>query len=339
MSTFTSQRSILRNIVLSPNVQNAIGEVMADANLTYLSREESNGFAQIVREMESDYNYTSKGLSAATESRLIAQSSTLELSTRLDDFLVGYAFAMCMRNYAFTAGADDAPNTHAITWKDTSDPALLTNVYIEDAAGLKRKWSDLALKQIVLSGTDKGSITIKMSFIGLGTVTVDVAGAMETLPALPVAQYLYGSDSVVSIGPTGAPVSKVPRVQSWELTFDHQDELYRACGTGVKPAFIRQGNPVCKAKFVVAIDTSSDIFDWMTNQTPLEIKVVVNSGATSLTVDYPNVILPKSDLMEQDKYVSYTIDLDENSILQPTGGGEPVSVTVLNTQAAYLVAA
>ena len=334
MSTFVTQRSITRNIVLSPKSQLTVGEVFADASLTYRCRADANGFAQLVREMESDYQYASKGKSMATESRLIAESSAFELGTRLDDFLAGYAFAFCFGQETFTVGT---PNTHVFTWLDTGAPAILTNAYIEDTAGLKRKWSDLAVSKIVLSGSDKGSITIKITFIGLGTVTVDVANAMATLPALPTAQYIYGSDSVVSMGPTGTPVSKAPRVLSWEASFDHADELFRACGVGLKPAFIRQGNPINTLKLVIALDTSTDIFDWMTAGTPLEISIAATSGATTLLIDYPNVILPKADLGEQNKYVAYTLDLDQNSILQPTGGGESVTVTVGNTDAAYLV--
>lgn len=338
MSTFVGQRTVLRNIVLSPKSQTTIGEVFADASLTYLCRAETTGFLQLAPEKESDYDYTSKGKSMATESREIALSSSGELSTRLDDFLAGWLFAFVMGTEAFTAGTDSAPNTHIFTWKDTSDPAVLTNIYAEDAAGLKRKWSDLSLTQIVISGTDKGSIKVKATFMGLGTVTADVVGAMVTLPDLPVAQYLYGSDSVVSIGPSGAPVSKVPRVLSWEATFDHQNILFRACGTGVKPAFVRQGNPINKLKLVIATDASADVFDWMTAQTPLEVSILVNSGAASLLIDYPNLILPKSDLGETDKYTSYTVELDQNSILQPVGGGESVTVTVQNTDVAYLTA-
>jgi hypothetical protein len=335
MSTYTTQRSILRKIVLSMKSQETIGEVFADASLTYLSRAETSGFAQQTFEKESDLQYTGKTKSMATESRLIAQSSAASLSARLDDFLVGWLFAFCMAIEVFTAGADEAPNTHVFTWKDTGDPAVLTNLYIEDSTGLKRKWSDMAVSQIVLTGSDKGSVMAKASLLGLGKAT---DGVMAALPALPTAQYLYGSDSVVSIGPTGASASMSPRVASWEATFDHQCELYRAVGCGVQPYFIRQGTPLNKLKLVIFLDNTTDVRDWVINETPLEIKIAITSGATSLLIDYPNVILPKADLNEQDKFIAYTVELDENSILQPVGGGESVTVTVENTDMAYLVA-
>lgn len=333
---FVTQRSIARNIVLSMMQQLTVGEVMADADLTYRARPETSAFAQLLNEYESDYTYAGKGSSMATESRLITQSSSFSLSTRVDDFLAGWLFAFCMGKETFTAGVNPAPNTHLFTWRDTGDPALLTNLYIEDAAALKQKWSDMAVSQIVLSGTDKGSVTVKASGIGCGTVT---KGAMVALPALPVAQYLYGSDSTVSIGPVGAPVSMAPRVMSWEATFDHQCELFRSPGGGVKPVFIRQGNPLNKLKLTIAIDTSSDVWDWIANQTALEIKIAIASGATSMVIDYVNVNLPQTTLGEHDKYVAYTVELDQNEIKQPAAGGDAVTVTVENTDTAYLVAA
>lgn len=337
MPTFSTQRSIARNIVLSPNQQQTVGEVMADADLTYRGRPETSAFAQWDATYESDIAYAGKnGKSTATEDRIITQQSSMSLSTRLDDFLVGWAFALCMAQEAFTAGQNGAPNQHIFTWKDTGDPAPLTNVYIEDTVALKQKWSDMAVSQIVLSGGDKGSVALKASLIGTGTVT---AGAMAALPALPTAQYLYGSDSVVSIGPVGNVTSLSPRVASWEATFDHQCELYRATGGGTKPFFVKLGSVLNKLKLVIMADTTSDIWTWVQNQTALEIKIAVNSGNTSLLIDYVNVNLPKTTVGEQDKMVAYTIELDETNIKQPAGGGDAVTVTVLNTDTAYLVAA
>lgn len=331
---FTTQRSILRNVLLAQNIQNTLAETMADAAFTYRGRPETSGFFQIEMGKESDYQYAGKGSSFATESRQITQQSSGELNVRVDDFLAGWLLAMCMGNEAYVAGVNPAPNTHTLTWADTGAPAQLTNVYIEDAPGLKRKWVDMSCTKVVLSGSDKGSIMAKASFIGTGRYTD--GAIVAALPALPSAQYLYGSDSIVSLGPAGAPVSLAPRVLSWEATFDHQNDLFRSCGGGVYPVFPRYGNPVVSLKLVIAIDTTEDIFAYMMNQTLLEIKIAITSGATSLTIDYPNVILPKADLSEQDKYVVYTVDLDQQSILQPAGG-QVVTATVANTKTAYLV--
>lgn len=332
-TAFTTQRSILRNVVLPSNIQTTLAETMADAAFTYRGRPDASGFFQIELGKESDYQYAGKGSSFATESRLITQQSSGELDARLDGYLAGWLLAMCMGTEVYTAGP---PSSHVLTWADTGAPAQLTNVYIEDAPGLKRKFIDMSCTKVVLSGADKGSIMAKASFIGTGRYTDGAIAA--GLPALPTAQYLYGSDSIVSIGPAGAPVSMAPRVLSWEATFDHANDLFRSCGGGVYPVFPRYGNPVQSLKLVIAIDTTSDIRDWMMNQTLLEVKIAVTSGADSLTIDYPNVIIPKSDLGAQDKYVIYTVELDQQSILQPAGG-QPVTATVVNSvAAAYLTA-
>lgn len=335
-----TQRTITRNVVLSSKIQETVGEVFADASLTYLCRADSSAFFQLKQGMESDLQYSSKSTvngagSAATESRLITQESSGALNTRLDDFLAGYLFAMLCGQETFAAGT---PNTHTFTFKDTGDPAVMTNVYTEDGSGMKRKWSDLALTQLVLSGTDKGSIMAKATFLGLGTVTADVASAMAALPALPTAQYLYGSDSTVTMGPVGALVSLNPRVLSWEATFDHGCELFRATGGGVKPYFIRQGNPTYKLKLVIAAISSGDIQDYATAKTPLGIAINVASGATTLAMTYANVILPQAELGGQDKYIAFTLDLGEENILQPAGGGPPVTIVVANADPADLVA-
>jgi hypothetical protein len=334
--TTTTQRSIVRNIVLSPHSQDTIGEALADAALTYRARPETSGFAQWTGEYETDYQYAGKTTSMATESRLITQQSAFDLSTRLDDFLAGQLFAFVMGQENFVDGVAPAPNTHTFTWKDTSDPAPLTTLYIEDAAALKQKWADMAYSQLVLSGANKGSVGVKLSGIGLGT---RVKAPMAQLPAVPVAKYLSGSDSIISIGPVGAPVSLLPRVLSWEATFDHQMEIFRACGCGTTGFFIRMGTPLNKLKLVIAVDATSDVYDWVANQTALEVKIAVATGTTSLVIDYPNINLPQTTIGEQDKYVAYTVDLDQNSIKQPLGGGESVTVTVMNSAEAYLVAA
>src|ERR1017187_8985279 len=143
-TSFTTQRSILRNVVLGGNVQLTLDELLADADLTYRGRPETNGFFQISLEKESDYQYAGKGTSFATEARLIAQSSAGEINARLDDYLAGWFLAMVMGNDAYTAGTSPAPHSHVLTWRDTGEPAQVTNIYIEDSPGLKRKFQDMS---------------------------------------------------------------------------------------------------------------------------------------------------------------------------------------------------
>jgi len=335
---FTTQRSILRNIVVGGGIQLTLNEVMLDAALTYRMRPETSGFFQFESEVESDYQYAGKGTSFATESREIARTASGEFRTRVDDYLAGWLLSMVMGNDAFVAGAvgpPATPNTHTITWADTGAPAQLTNIYIEDAPGLKYKFQDTSLSKVVISGTDKGSLMAACSFIGTGRYQ---DGAMVALPALPTAQYLYGSDCTVSIGPTGDAVSMKPRVLSFEATFDHANDLFRSLGGGLYPVFPRYGNPLMGLKLVIAVDTTSDVRDWKVNRTLLEVKLDIVSGAAELHLDYPAVIIKKADIGETEKYVTYTVEFDKDDLLQPTGG-QICTATVKNSAAAYLIAA
>src|SRR5260370_29572069 len=114
-TAFTTQRSILRNVVLGGGTQLTLAETMLDAALTYRGRPETNGFFQVMLEKESDYRFAGKGTSFATEARKIAQSASGEINTRVDDYLAGWLLAMVMGNDAFTVGVDPLPNTHVLT--------------------------------------------------------------------------------------------------------------------------------------------------------------------------------------------------------------------------------
>jgi hypothetical protein len=334
-NTYKSQRSLLRALALSVNVQPDFAAALADAAFTYTALMETNNFAVIDPEYESDYQYSGKGHSFATDSRMIAVKSSADISTRVDQFLAGWFLAMVMGKVQTTGAAE--PYTHTITWEEANNIAKATNLYVEDTEGLKRKFLDMCLTQLVLSGAEKGSITAKASFLGSGRAN---DGALATgVPArIQHPQFLYGSDAIISIGPVGAPVSMFPRVLSWEATFDRAIEEQRSPGGGLYAAFLRYGNPTCKLKLVIAADETTDVRDWAKNQTDLEVKIAIHSGAAQLEIDYPYVHVPKDGLGETNKYVSYTVDLDQNTIMKPADG-EVCTVKVTNTTAAYLTAA
>jgi hypothetical protein len=333
MTTYISQRSLLRNLVLSCGVQAAPAEVMVDADFTYTAMLETTNFFQTEPTQESNLQYAGKGTGFATDTRLTAWASNGELTQRVDQFLAGWLLSLVMGQDTVSAVAGS--HQHVMSMLESAGPAALTNLYIEDTSGLNRKFMDMALTQLVLSGADKGSITSKATFLGSGR-TQDGAIVAGVPARIDHPQFLYGSDAVVSIGPAGAPVSMFPRVMSWEATFDHAIEEVRVPGGGLYAAFLRWGNPSLKLKLVVAADGSTDIRDWMNNQTNLEISIAIASGAASLHLDYPLVVLPKADLGEQNKYVGYTIELDQNSILKPDASPACTAI-VINTTAAYLV--
>lgn len=333
MATYTPQRTLLRTIVLSPYVQSDFNvAAFSDADLTHLCEVETTGFANSNPQMESDYTYAGKGNSFASESRQIADDSAMEISNRLTAYRASLYLSMLMGKDVFTAGVAGAANTHVHTWLDNGAPAFATNIYAADTTGIQRKWQDMVMNELVLTGNAQGAIMAKLSLLGTGRYTM---GAMAAIPAKMTPDYLNSHDAQISLGPIGAPVSIYPRALSWEATFARNAELMRMPGNGLNPAFIANGNPTNKLKLVINADSSADILNYRNNQTPLEIHINVTSGAVSMQISYARVILPKTDLGEQNKYVAYTLDLDEQSILKPVGG-EAVTVTVTNTAPAFL---
>jgi hypothetical protein len=326
----------LRSLALATFAQLNFSESLPDAAFTYAALLETNNFANIKSEFETDLAYAGKLHSFASDMREITRSSAMEVSTRLDQFLAGYFLFLVMGADTVTGVA--APYSHALTFLDNNVPAIVTNLFVHDTAGLNRRFLDMALSQLVLTGGEKTAVMAKASFLGTGRYVDGVLAAAPTPIQHP--QYLAGSKAVVSLGPQGAPASMVPRVLSWEATFDHAVEEFRVPGgslpteNGLFPAFMRFGNPSLKLKLVISADTTTDIRDWRINQTALEAKIAITSGAASLTIDYPHVQLPNDDLGETNKYVTYTIELDQNSILQDEGS-QPVNVTVANNVASY----
>ena len=64
----------------------------------------------------------------------------------------------------------------------------------------------------------------------------------------------------------------------------------------------------------------------------LGTQIVTLTGGEPLTHPDHDAIIAR---IRHHKMVATTIELDENSILQPTGGGANVSITVVNTDAVY----
>jgi len=323
-------------MVLPLAVQNAIGQTMADAEFVRSELMETTSFFQRTPMLEDDSAYAGKGHSFTSDVRLIGWQSNGEVSTRADHWIAGWMLAMTLGKEAFTAGVGGAANTHLLSWLDAADAAPLANIYIEDTVGLKRKWLDMACSQVVIGASKVGACTIKGTFMGGGQV---ISGALAAIPDYEVKPpLLYGQNAVVMLGPTGAPVSMVPRVRSWEATFSHAVEEVRQPGVGDYAAFLRYGLPTMKLNITIDANDSADIQTWMEERTELECRIVITSAGTTLTLDWPRIILPKSDLGEQDKYVGYTLQLDEKSILKPTGT-EIFTASLTNLVDEYLVPA
>jgi hypothetical protein len=109
---------------------------MADAALTYRMRPETSGFFNSTNEVESDYRIRGQGHVVRNRVAHYRPQASGRLSGRVDDYPRGLAAGDGhgqRRLHRRRCRAAAAAKHHVITWKDTGEPAQLTNIYIEDA--------------------------------------------------------------------------------------------------------------------------------------------------------------------------------------------------------------
>lgn len=342
-NSYKMQRTKSRVLALSSKIQSDANVVMDDDAFDRAELMETGNFGQVTPTKESDLEYAGKGHSFATDTQVVKLASSWTWAGRANEWNIGFLLAMVFGKDAFTAGAAGSPNTHVLTWADNTDLAPLTNIYLAETSAIKRRLLDMGLKQLVLTASETGSIKFSAEWIGTGRYQDGALAAVPALEAAPI--YLRGSDAQISLGTSGgALTSFYPRVRSWELTLDSGKEVQDRCGAGVNGAFVANGNPVIKLKLMIDADDTADIRTWAENNTELAVRFVIPIGSQtvahphSLTILIPRFTIPKDDLAEMaSKYVGYSIELDEQSILKPANA-EVITATLLNSAAQYLQA-
>jgi hypothetical protein len=343
-NSYQMQRTKSRYLALSTSIQSDANVTMADTDFTRAELMQTTDFGQVTPKKESDIDYAGKGHSFATDSQVIGMASMWDWNGRVNDWNIGYLLAMVLGVDTYTLGAGGAPNQHVLTFADNTNLASMTNIYIEETSAIKRKMLDMALKTLVLTASEQGSIKFKASWVGTGRYTDGAIAAKPALVQSPT--YLRGSDAQFSLGPSGgALTSFYPRVRSFELTLDSGVEPQLRCGAGIYAAFVANGNPTIKLKLQLDADSSADIRGYAEANTELGLQAVIPIGSQtiahplSVTLAVPRLIIPNDQLSEQaSKYVGYTIELDDQSILKPAAA-EIFTATLLNTATQYLLPA
>jgi len=195
---------------------------------------------------------------------------------------------------------------------------------------------DMGIVDLTITVPARGPLTFEVNFIGTGHYTY---GAIATLPALPASYaYLLGSDCVFSIGASGATVAKIGRHMSTTIKISTGAVNHTAPGLGLYGAFIRTGLRKASFQTTIAATSADDVLTLLRSNTLQEVNWTVNSGASSLVLDMPNVELKAAKLGTSGNMVIWQIEADESSIFN-YGGAGMLNATVVNSQASYLVGA
>jgi hypothetical protein len=330
---FEPQSKLLRTLVLSEKRQAAWNGALADASLTRVQRFDGSAVLDFEPERRSDKAYSGKGSWFATNGQITSVGTKISgLKSELSPWLAGWLFSFGMGKDVVTGAA--APYTHTCTFDQSTRQAVPTTAYLQDTDDLNYKVQDLALNDFTLTITDKGAVMADYNLIGTGRYTL---GAVAVAPVVPVETYLLGSDADFQWGDVGAPVSKLGRHLSTTFKLDHQMIPHRATGLGLNAAFIRKGDPKFSFQSTVAAAGADDIFTRMINNTQTAINIPIISGANAqLTLNVPAVNLKTTKMGFDGDMTIWNVEFDETTCYQ-AAGVQPVTVTILNDVAAYLL--
>jgi Phage tail tube protein len=334
---FVGQKSILRQMVLAANTLTAWGTPFVTPATAFSEalRYDVAGFVKFAQKKESTYGTAGATNSFANDNWLITKETSLDISGQLTDWLAGYLLTMALGKEVVTGVG--APYTHTINFYDTGNIAQGTSIYAKDTNDVAYQLLDMGISQLTITSSGTGSLKFKATLLGTGRV---VDGIVAGLPTPVTRQHLLGSDTNVSIGPSGGGlVSYYPRVKSWELTIDCSLAVERVSGSGLYGSHLTVAMPKVKFKMVVASNGTDDIYAWKRANTMLAMTVNTTSSGSSLNLSFPNFTLDENcSLGDLSGASAWTIDLGETDILQ-IGNTPLITAVVINSQASYLTAA
>jgi hypothetical protein len=332
---FESQPKFARNLVLSPNTQLAWNTGLADANLTRRQRFDGGAILERTITRRSDIAMSGKGTAFATNGQITAYDSKFTgLKCEASPWLVGYLASLLMGKETVVGSA--SPYVHTFTFDESTRTAQKTTLYVEDTNDVHYTVPDMAVNDVTLTIKDIGAIMAEMSMMGTG---YQIAHTISSMPALPTETYLLGSDAVLSFGPVGSPVSFVGRHMSTTFKMENQLVIHRAPGGGLYGIFVRKGNPKFSLSTTFAAKDTDDIYTLFNNDTAADYELVVNSGATAkMSISVPQMHLKTTKLGFDGDMIVWQVENDETTSYQASGT-PPVTLTVTNDVAAYLVAA
>lgn len=326
---FESQPKFLRNLVLSAARQAAWNTASPDAALTQRQRFDGAAILDRTTTRRSDQGYAGKGTSFATNGQVTSIDTKLDgFKAELSPWLAGWLAAFLMGTDTVTG--DASPYTHVCTFDETTRTAVPTTIYMEDTADIHYKCPDMCISDLTLTIPDIGAISAEMTMMGTGR---QVIGSLESgVPALAAETYLLGSDASLTLG--GDVL--IGRHMSTTFKLDNQLVVHKAPGGSLYGIFVRKGTPKFSINTTIAAKDTDDIYSLFENDTASDFELVINSGAAAqLTISIPAMHLKTTKLGFDGDMEVWQIEGDETTCYD-VGGVSPVTLTLVNSVAAYL---
>ncbi|HKV94883.1 MAG TPA: hypothetical protein VJW20_20225 [Candidatus Angelobacter sp.] len=184
----------IRNLAISPNKQNTYLTPVAAAAYTYRPRNPGNYNPVHAPSFYSDEGLANKGHQWPTLKRRIMENSSLDGTFDLDSFLAGWMLFFTLGSESVTG---TGPWTHTMKFLQSTNQMPVTSALVQETADVIYQLADLAIADLVLSGTSSGPLQGQFKMTGSGK---KVDGSVA-FPALTGPLYLFGSDTDIKIGP------------------------------------------------------------------------------------------------------------------------------------------
>lgn len=334
MSTFSMQKQSARNLVISPKVQTTWGTALLDAALTVSQRFNPSTVFEKMRSNRSDQMAAGKGTEWATNQQTTAWDTKGTLTSEADAFLLSWMFALIFGQETDTGAG---PYTHAFTVPNISATMPATTIYVQETNDQKFHFLDMAATSLSLTVPERGTVTAALDMVGTGRWNDTAFGT--ALPALVPANYLFGSDVIITITPAaGAATPFTGRQKSLSIKLDRQAKPFQSSGDGLYAASVASGQGKFSVDFTIAANATDDVNGWFESQTALAISIATNPVQTyQFGFNFPIAYVKANKLTNVEDKVMWALSFDETTCLQ-NGAQAAISAFTIDNTPAFLVA-
>jgi hypothetical protein len=167
-----------------------------------------------------------------------------------------------------------------------------------------------------------------------------MAAGAPALPALGAADYLLGSDMLLTITPTGGVATLFSgRFLSGTVKLDNQASAFKSAGDGLYAGSVNSGQRKHSLDVQIAALVTDDVNGWFEGGTLCNVSLATRATCTNqIGFSWPAANIKANKLGNQKDLVVWSLSFDETTCYAQ-GGNPAVSAYVINGQDKYLVAA